>query len=392
MSDNRRPAAVRSHSSARAAFAGAALALVACHPPPTPTGSGQEVLSRLRAALGSTAADVDVLGDGTVHLQQTFTAGQRTGFVLLRSGVPLTSEQRGNGTLTLTVYAGGRPARITELAPIGSGLLSVRVTRFAVSAADPDTRDTWTEDHGSPTVDVVREVSPDHDGRFTESATFTKARGDDDLSVPASGSNCSSLQRQELQQAFDQTVAAAIDCLQGLDPDLALRLGAAVAAHSYSVLCGGPDATRYGHFDQDPAGQGGGTVTLFDAAFGSAASLEEALLHEVLHDKLLLGDHERQTNPNLDPSDRVYGCARTCFNPQTASSITCAACAKLRNGDGKCSHFTPVGCSGIYFCSCNDGFYYNLDKCTAACSGALSCAFGSVCGPATAASTNGLCP
>ena len=351
--------------------------------------TGGPVLDLFRAAAKSTAPDVDVLGDGKVHLLQTFTGGVRTAWTLRDSDVPLLSLTDAAGVRRITTYQKGKPARTTELSVNGSNLLSIRQTFFATSADLPDIRESWTESAGQTSVEVTREEAPAHDGQFDVVGTFTRERGDADLGVPAAGSNCSSAQGSALQDAIKAMVPAAFDCLQGLDRSLALRMAQAVATFNYAVLCGGPSSTLNGLFEQGLDGRGGGTILVYDGAF-SAGELAQTLLHELLHDKALLGSHQNG-NPDSDPGDRVYGCARACF-AKSGSSISCAACGLVPNGDPKCNGYRQASCAAVTYCSCNNSFYTDEQACTAACKADLSCSFGNVCGPVTAGETAGVCP
>jgi hypothetical protein len=92
-----------------------------------------------------------------------------------------------------------------------------------------------------------------------------------------------------------------------------------------------------------------------------------------------VGVHE-SANPETDPNDAVYGCENTCFgDPENLltrpSSITCAACVGVRNGDTEhCGGYPYLTCPAKTWCWCPISLDYGTeDNCAMKCPSGLDC-------------------
>lgn len=357
------------------------LLLPACrrHREPLPAAA---VVANLDAGIKANSTDIDVLGDGSAHFKRTFAGGKVATEELIVNGVRKSFTLHDGGTTIQTDYRNGRPSRVVRTTPTQSSPPGqvVEITEYASNPADPDVRTSYTAEASSPTVTILREEDPNHDGNFSQTGSTVQDRVDEEFSFGGTGSSCSPAQRDELRKAARDMAEKAHECLVNLDPDLALAFDTYLASHDFTVSCGGSDRNRCGTHDYD------GSIRIFDAAFTDPLCAPDAtLFHEVLHEPRLLGKHSVRNegnNPEQDKADRIWACSRTCFGRTTKSRLTCQVCLGTKVHEPRCDRYDPEPCP--YYCSCLDTYYTDATKsaCLQDCTG-LRCAFGNVCGPAT---------
>jgi hypothetical protein len=260
-----------------------------------------------------------------------------------------------------------------------------------------DRRQTYSVDPSSTQITVSTERDNDYDGIFDLTYSSIVSRYQDVLATAsqAPGGPCTAAQLNQLESAFDDAFLDGYACLAGLSPDLASSFAYDVARYDWNVVCEQLPAGVCARYDllnylaRAVWGTLGGTVIptvrVSPAAFTApgCGSIKSIMFHESLHG--VFGVHEFPSKSQSDPSDRVYGCERTCFS-SAPTSQDCAQCLASSNTDQRCSRYpykpcpSPSQVPGYCTCPINYTLYSRMIDCGVDCPSGLAC-FWATCVP-----------